>query len=281
MTDFGIPREERTLVLPYDSTLESLFRAAYNPKTSEIVVLQDHSKIAECKDSSFGCVVSVSDKPFSPPVLQHILRVLKPGGYVAIQSASGVDLTKSFVFAGFVEAASKACANHRTELICRRAPWASGASAPLNLRKKTAAPVTATAPSSTASNTDKATITGSSSKNKWSLAASDLADDGLVELEDEDVLLKKERVKLAPKVKAAASLDDCGTGVASSRKACKNCTCGRATMDDTPADKTALKAAPVSACGSCGLGDAFRCSTCPFLGQPAFQPNSSLVKLQL
>ncbi|EZG45751.1 anamorsin [Gregarina niphandrodes] len=55
------------------------------------------------------------------------------------------------------------------------------------------------------------------------------------------------------------------------RKACANCNCGRK-------EDGVVK----SACGSCHLGDPFRCSTCPYLGQPAFDPNDpNRVKLVL
>nr|CAG4638107.1 EOG090X0FGQ [Chydorus sphaericus] len=106
----------------------------------------------------------------------------------------------------------------------------------------------------------------------WSL--SDALVDDQVELVNEDDLLDESDL-IKP---AAESLKVCGT--TGKRKACKDCSCGLAeelqaengeTKPSAPATKSAT-----SSCGSCYLGDAFRCASCPYLGMPAFKPGEKI-----
>ncbi|XVF72374.1 hypothetical protein PTKIN_Ptkin12aG0116900 [Pterospermum kingtungense] len=88
------------------------------------------------------------------------------------------------------------------------------------------------------------------------------------DLIDEDSLLTEEDLK-KPQL---PTVGDCEVG--STRKACKNCICGRAEQEEK-VQKLELTMDqlnnPQSACGNCGLGDAFRCSTCPYKGLPPFK----------
>lgn len=66
----------------------------------------------------------------------------------------------------------------------------------------------------------------------------------------------------------------------SAPKACANCSCGRKELEEQygaeEAKKKLEQGTVRSACGSCNLGDAFRCATCPYRGQPAFKPGSKV-----
>ena len=93
----------------------------------------------------------------------------------------------------------------------------------------------------------------------WKLAMDDDDD----ELIDEDDLLGEDDVV----VEAAPVDSSCGS---KAKKACANCTCGRAEGKITKLTKDMLEN-PQSGCGSCSLGDAFRCAGCPYRGLPAFE----------
>ena len=71
-------------------------------------------------------------------------------------------------------------------------------------------------------------------------------------------------------VKTFAKETDCVTRA----KACANCTCGLKEKLDAGAETTEQTAE--SSCGKCYLGDAFRCASCPYLGQPAFEPGDKV-----
>nr|CAG4641266.1 EOG090X0FGQ [Eulimnadia texana] len=102
----------------------------------------------------------------------------------------------------------------------------------------------------------------------WTLSDNLLDDD--VGLVDESELLNEEDL-VTP---SEASLRVCGT--TGKRKACKNCSCGLAEELEQTAKPTNTPKAATSACGSCYLGDAFRCASCPYLGMPAFKPGEKI-----
>jgi len=143
------------------------------------------------------------------------------------------------------------------EAVCRKPAWALGSASALksSLKPRAAKLVESALPPASV----------------WTMAAKELVE---ADLEDEDSLLDA-----ADRAKPVVVADDCDYGGSSAkRKACKNCTCGRAEGDvpEPDAPKPKPKAVATSACGNCYLGDAFRCATCPSLGLPAFKPGEKV-----
>jgi len=102
---------------------------------------------------------------------------------------------------------------------------------------------------------------------------------GIVDDSDDDFLIDEDNlISVAPlppvkDVSRKSAQDDCG-----GRKACDDCTCGRAEREKV---EGAQSEAVTSSCGNCSKGDAFRCAGCPFLGKPAFKAGEENVYLDL
>lgn len=98
-----------------------------------------------------------------------------------------------------------------------------------------------------------------------------LADEGPVGTEkllDEGEILSDEDRR-----RPEAPICQPGESEAKPKKACANCTCGLA--DELEKEATEKKK-ETSSCGSCYLGDAFRCASCPHRGMPAFKPGEKV-----
>eukprot|EP00250_Pteridium_aquilinum_P006144 c16118_g1_i1 orf=233-1057(+) len=208
--------------------------------------------------SSLDAVVCVSENPglHSRAQFADLMKVLKPGGTVVVagpelQSVKA-NVERELLLAGFIN--SQHCPGYAEGVIAVRAvkpTWETGMSFSL---KKTA-------------------IATSGSRGATAVKLPTFDADDEYDLIDEDSLLTEDDLKKPELPKA----DDCEVGK-SGKKACKNCTCGRAEMEST--GKVSLTPEkldnPQSACGSCGLGDAFRCSTCPYKGMPPFKPGEKI-----
>jgi hypothetical protein len=135
------------------------------------------------------------------------------------------------------------------------------------------------------------TTTTTATAKVWQLNDNDDDDDDLINTDDLlDVNDMKKPVKLGEQ------MFDCGesaedNATTKKKKACKNCSCGLAEQIETDLieekKKEQTTTTKTSSCGSCYLGDAFRCASCPYAGMPAFKPgekvtlNANLLKADI
>jgi len=211
--------------------------------------------------ATFETVVFVSEESgaLTTGVLAQFARVASPGASVVVieRATDSSKLKRCLVMAGYVGATVEDAALGAPDgsvlgvARAKKAGYAPGA-------------VDAVAPS--------ASTAAPRAANPF------LASNGDDDLIDDETLLLPEDLQ-RPQVGAVAD------GCATKRKACKNCTCGRAEREKAEeATGAGVKVNltdeqinnPTSACGSCSLGDAFRCATCPYRGLPPFKPGEKI-----
>ena len=185
--------------------------------------------------------------PHSDVILGEFQKIVKPNGYFVVRESHGdrtaEKLQSALTMAGFtniVETPAAVEGATSSQMQCQKPNFEVGKSSKLklNFAKKVNKP-------------DVSKV--------WTLG--DTNDD--VEIIDSDALLGADDFK-RPDLSGVKT--DCGTSKGGKKRACKGCTCGlKEELNGEPAPLQK------SACGSCYLGDAFRCASCPYLGMPPFK----------
>lgn len=194
-------------------------------------------------------------------ILPALLSALKPGKSVHIPAGAKADFKSDAIIAGFA-------VNAGADGMILTRPEQSQTSVPLRLKRKPRDP------------------------EKAARLRAALATPATSKIDEHSLLQEEDYIR--PVIQQPA---ECQPTPGKRRKACKTCTCGLKELEEeeiraqnavqqkvslpgselAEIDFTAMGSKnPVSSCGSCYLGDAFRCSGCPYLGMPAFKPGEKV-----
>jgi len=220
-------------------------------------------------EGSVAAIISTSSSisHHSEQFLTQSLSLLAPSGTLIIRipsslSTNASDLNRSLLFSGF--------SNIKQQSILDDTFIQFSSSKPSWINQS--------------STLQSATTSNLSTQPKNSVWKLDLIDDDLIN--EDDLVINNSTDNNSNVFKLAA--DDCELGKGGTKKACKNCTCGRAekeqqqdqVQDTQPVEKKTNEPGIVktvnSSCGNCYLGDAFRCGGCPYRGMPSFKPGEKV-----
>ncbi|XP_053676011.1 anamorsin homolog [Anopheles nili] len=201
----------------------------------------DRLHLAEYGNSQFD-VVLANVPTGNSSLVTHLVKLLKPKGKAVFKDdmVANVELARSnLLLSGFINIV----ASENNVYVAEKPSYEIGSGSKLSFANKSKVAAV------------------------WKLDDNDEEE----RIDDEELLDEDDKAK-----PTAESLRVCGT--TGQRKACKDCSCGLAEELDAEAKGKAITdPAPKSSCGSCYLGDAFRCATCPYLGMPAFKPGEKIV----
>ena len=229
---------------------------------------------------SVDTLVSLADDPdnwHAPEVLAAASRALRPGGSFVAATLVGVRAEHTAEHTARAAVVAKCLvaglvpANAESETRPAGVAFAVAATKPATWEKGAAFSLKSRRLKENAEPRTNLPAAGSGDPASWKVL--NTAEDDLL---DDDELLDESELRAGADEAAAAKASG---GCATSKSACKNCSCGRAEAEAAAGDGGVLseeqKKEFKSACGNCYLGDAFRCAGCPMLGQPAGAPAGS------
>ncbi|KAL8286256.1 hypothetical protein RQP46_004744 [Phenoliferia psychrophenolica] len=250
-------------------------------------IVDGATSLAEAQYSTIAVLLPAT--LISPALISYLYLALAPGGVLEIRgpAAEREDV------AGELRLVGLAAAKTAAAILSATKPKVS--SVPLSLKRPASSIDSSSAPASSSAALPLRTSRAAKA-SLWAFTTSSSAPGSGASTPtiDESTLLTDADLERPTLVKR----EDCD--VKRTRKACKNCSCGLRELlldekeqDDLVAAGFAAPAAATngaatkvgvkkisstmtSSCGSCYLGDAFRCASCPYLGMPAFEPGQKV-----